>query len=165
MPEGPGHYFGRLTAGRLWGQPFLIAFLMELSKAWVQKHPQHPFGIGDIAREDGASMPDHKSHDYGSAVDIFVIHKLGIKRNDKSNVVTYVHPGYDLARTSDLARQIASLSNTFQLQQFLYNDPKVQKLKATWPPIKTYVGHDEHIHLNFTGKHSYSKAKMNETFR
>lgn len=81
MPTGPGHYFGRDAAGRKFGQPFLIVFLMELSNWRSMTHPSHPFGIGDIAEEDGRAMNDHKSHSFGSAVDLFIIHKQGVKRD------------------------------------------------------------------------------------
>ena len=164
MPDGPGHYFGRAAVGRLYGQAFLIMFLMELSSAWVGKHPGHPFGIGDIAEPTGKPMPDHVSHNYGSAVDLFVIHQLGIKRNDTANKVTWKDPGYDSDKTGDLIALIAELSEKCRLQQFLYNDPELQKLKKNWPPIQTHAGHDEHIHLTFTGKHSFPKAQMDSIF-
>lgn len=160
MPTGPGHYFGRQKVGRLYGQPFLIAFLMELSIWWRQAHMQHPFGIGDIAEVDGRPMPDHKSHQYGSAVDIFIIHKKGIKRNDKINMITYESVDYDFRRTSDLSYMISILAMRYPLIQFLYNDPQMPQVIRSKPAIKPMGGHDEHIHLTFSGKYPYTKDQL-----
>jgi hypothetical protein len=160
MPTGPGHYFGRLGAGRLYGQKFLIAFLMELSKLWFPKHARHPFGIGDIAAEDGSSLPDHTSHTTGAAVDLFIIHKGGVKRNDKTNVITYEHEDYDREKTIDLAAIIAQKAKQYRLIQFLYNDPDAQNTVQCVPPIKTFAGHDEHIHLLFNGIHPHTDEEL-----
>ena len=160
MPTGTGHYFGREAVGRIYGQPFLIVFLIELSMWWGFSHPTHPFGIGDIAREDGKPLHDHVSHNFGSAVDIYIIHKEGVKRNDRLNMVTYQSDKYDFNRTKHLARLIAHLGTRFPQIQFLYNDPKMKKQVKSVPPITTKIRHDEHIHLTFTGKHPYSKEEM-----
>lgn len=163
MPTGPGHYFGRLAVGRLYGQKFLIAFLMELSKQWAGKHPQHPFGIGDIAAEDGSALPDHTSHTTGAAVDLFIIHKKGIKRDDKANMITYHQTDvYDSDRTTDLAQMIAIKAQQFRLIQYLYNDPEVQKAVQSSPPIQTFVNHDEHIHLLFNGQHPHTEEELDQ---
>ncbi len=160
MPAGPGHYFGRLSAGRLYGQKFLIAFLVELSKQWFGKHARHPFGIGDIAAEDGRRLPDHVSHNTGAAVDLFVIHKNGAKRNGGTNRITYRDKEYDSAKTTDLARMISIKANEYKLVQFLYNDPNVQNTVRSAPPIQTHKGHDEHIHLLFNGQHPHTDEKL-----
>lgn len=161
MPTGPGHYFGRLAVGRLYGQKFLIAFLMELSKQWGAKHREHRFGIGDIAAEDGSPLPDHVSHTTGAAVDLFIIHKEGVQRNDKANMITYDQTDvYDFTRTTELAQMIAIKAQQFRLQQYLYNDPKVQKAVQSSPPIQTFVKHDEHIHLLFNGKHPHTEEDL-----
>ena len=161
MPTGPGHYFGRQAVGRLYGQKFLIAFLMELSKQWFGKNVQHPFGIGDIAAEDGGRLPDHESHNTGAAVDLFIIHSKGVKRNDRTNLITYKDKEYDSAKTTDLAKLISIKANEYKLIQFLYNDPNVQNTVRSVPAIRTFVGHDEHVHLLFNGQHPHTDEKLN----
>jgi hypothetical protein len=127
MPDAGGHYFGRLQAGRLWGQISLILFLARLSTKWALMEPSRPFGLGDLANEDGSPMPDHTSHFSGVAADIFVIRKDGKQRNDLVNLTTWNDPEYDRERTTKLARLISELRTDFHMIQFLYNDKEVQK--------------------------------------
>ncbi len=163
MPTGPGHYFGRAAAGRLYGQKFLIAFLMQLSEEWLGQHPQHPFGIGDIAAEDGSPLHDHVSHSTGAAVDLFIIHKNGVRRNDKANLITYKDTNvYDATRTTDLSKLIAFKAQQYRLIQFLYNDPAVQTAVQSVPSIQSFVNHDEHIHLLFNGQHPHSEEELDQ---
>lgn len=70
MPAGEGHYFGRLPEGRLWGQLDLIHFLTLLSAKWHLLAPSRPFGLGDLANEDGSAVSGHVSHSTGVAADI-----------------------------------------------------------------------------------------------
>ena len=164
MPTGLGHYFGRDRVGRKYGQPFLIAFLMELSKWWYMLYPTHPFGIGDIAEPDGRPMSDHTSHTYGSAVDIFIIHKEGVKRDDKKNLIHYKSKQYDFEKNKYLAYMISVLLTRFPAQQFLYNDREIQKIIKSNPPITSKINHDEHIHLTFIGKMPYGDEELVKIF-
>ncbi|REJ77931.1 MAG: hypothetical protein DWQ47_16365 [Acidobacteria bacterium] len=164
MPEGPGHYFARESAGRLYGLPFLIVFLMELSWKWRQQHPKFPFGIGDIAAEDGDLIADRPHHSSGMAVDIAVIHCDGVQSVDAFRWLTWMDDDYDLERTKDLAATITELGTRFQISEFIYNDPKVKPVKKTWPLISPRQGHDDHFHLTLSGRHPYTDEQMQEIF-
>ena len=167
MPDGFGHYFGRLQSGRLWGQISLILFLTRLSIRWASLEPTHPFGLGDLAYEDGRAMGDHKSHFDGRAADIFPIHKVGVRRNDKQNMIAWNSENYDLERTTKLAKLIADLRGGFPMQEFRFNDRKVIKEVKTVPLIQEDTTtdwkkrqHDEHIHILLTGQHPFSKEEV-----
>lgn len=165
MPTGSGHYFGREKVGRKYGQPFLIAFLMELSQWWYMAHPTHPFGIGDIAEIDGRPMTDHKSHTLGSAVDIFLIHKQAVKRDDRKNLIHYKSKQYDFKKTADLAYMISILLMRYPANQYFFNDPDMQNLIKSEPAMTTFDNHDEHIHITFNGGGPYSNDKLTEIFK
>src|SRR5688572_6764046 len=120
MPEAYGHYFGRLPVGRLWGQLSLILFLTKLSVRWSAIEPTRPFGLGDLAMENGGPMPDHVSHHTGVAADIFPIRSDGLQRSMLVNKTTWADPTYDRGRTLKLVRLIAQLSTVFPMIQFLY---------------------------------------------
>jgi murein endopeptidase len=162
MPDAGGHYFGRLQVGRLWGQISLILFLTRLSTKWAIMEPSHPFGLGDLAHEDGRPMPDHVSHHTGVGADIFVIRKDGLQRNDRRNLTTWADKEYDRERTTKLARLISELRSDFPMIQFLYNDEEVRKVV---PGIQKVTGHDEHMHVLLTGKHPYTQEQIEANLR
>lgn len=158
MPDAGGHYFGRLQARRFWGQISLILFLTRLSTKWALTEPNFPFGLGDLANEDGSPMPDHTSHFSGVGADIFIIRKDGKQRNDRINLTTWNDTdNYDSVRTTKLARLISELRTDFPMIQFLYNDKEVQKVVSG---IRTLAGHDEHMHVLLTGQHPYTKEQI-----
>lgn len=158
MPDGPGHYFGRAQVGRLWGQLSLILFLTRLSILWSIREPNHPFGLGDLAEEDGAPISDHESHRTGVAADIYVIRKDGKQRSMHQYMTTWQDPAYDLERNTQLARLISTLRVQFPMIQFLYNDPQVRKAV---PGIQPKGGHDEHMHVLLHGEHPYTADHVN----
>lgn len=175
MPDnGLGYYFGRKAAsGRIWGQGFLILFLIELGERWFAIESGHPYGIGDIANEDGSIMADHISHSGGSAVDLYTFHKNGVRRNDKSNIVSYKDTDiYDRDRTLRFLQLIKEFSTRWGMIQILYNDNSVNaevNKAGGWPPVtddsktkKSKGQHDEHIHITFNGKAPYSPKQIVE---
>ena len=162
MPDAGGHYFGRLRVGRLWGQISLILFLTRLSTRWALMEPTRPFGLGDLAHEDGRPMPDHVSHFSGVGADIYVINKDGVQRNDYQNKTTWADKGYDRERTTKLAQLISELRNDFPMIQFLYNDPEVIKAVSGIRPL---AGHDEHMHILLTGKHPFTEEQIEAHLR
>ncbi len=171
MPDGFGHYFGRLQAGQLWGQISLILFLTRLSIRWASMEPTRPFGLGDLAFEDGGPST-HKSHFDGRAADIFPIHKAGVRRNDKQNMIAWNNENYDLERTTKLAQLIADLRPGFPMQEFRFNDTKVIKAVKTVPIIQEDTTkdpkkreHDEHIHILLTGQHPFSKQEVEKRLK
>lgn len=167
MPaEGSGHYrvqpFGPKDSDC--GQKHVIAFLTELSNEW--KQPGFEFGIGDIF----SLAPDHKSHKYGSAFDIYVLNKNKGKRRDRyDGTPTYKTGDYDQDKTKALAQLIAMKAGRYGghagIQQILYNDPKVQEI-ACDPKIRTENDppHDDHFHLTFSNP-VYSKVSDAELDR
>lgn len=173
VPSTPGHYYARASIGRFWGQLPLVLFVARLSTLWAIKHPTRPFGLGDLAREDGHEIDDHKSHTTGLGVDLYVINKLGIQRSwdrDRGhvNVTTIAGKGYDAELTFELAKLVMELKKDFPFTQALFNDLKVKK---AMPYFHTDMEdhrkrqHDDHIHVLLQGKHPYSPEQLQELLR
>lgn len=167
--DGLGYYLGRRAAGRLWGQPFIILFLIELGERWFPLSRNRPFGIGDIAEENAGSMPDHQTHRHGSAVDLFIFHKDGLKRDDRLNGFSFREPEkYDQETTLQFVTLIKEFSLRYGMQQILYNDNEVNSeanKAGGYPPVKddskterSKGQHDDHIHITFTGLTPYGMA-------
>ncbi|MGD9564249.1 MAG: penicillin-insensitive murein endopeptidase [Pyrinomonadaceae bacterium] len=170
--NGLGYYLGRKAAGRLWGQPFLILFLLELGERWNSLPGNSPFGIGDIGEEDGRPMPDHNTHRFGSAVDLFIFHKHGLERNDRLNAVWVRDPNYDADRTLQFVKLIKEFSLRYGMQQILFNDDDVNRqanMIGSYPRVlhdRTTANskgqHEDHIHITFTGKAPYANREIVE---
>jgi hypothetical protein len=159
MPEGPGHYFGRLLHKNLWGQLPVILFLTSLSERWASAgESDWCFGLGDLNTEDGTPVKSHETHK-GFAADIYVIHKRGLHRNDTENQANWRLPDtYDPKRTRKLVELISNLRHCqYPMTQVIYND-----LEATkgLPRMETLVNHDEHIHVLMHGETPYSKEQV-----
>jgi murein endopeptidase len=172
--RGLGYYLGREAAGRLWGQAFLILFLIELGERWFALNGYDPFGIGDIAEEDGRPMPDHNSHRFGSAVDLFIFHQDGLQRNDSVNAVSVLDPTtYDPNLTLQFVRLIKEFSARYGMQQILFNDDDVNKTVNAEVPGHPPVLHDsttrnsknqhfDHVHVTFNGINQYKNQQIIE---
>lgn len=146
----------------MWGQLPLILFLTRLSVRWSRIEPARPFGIGDLAREDGRPTSDHVSHHTGVAVDIFPIRSDGLQRSMLVHKTTWADPAYDRPRNLELVRIIAELRSTFPMIEFLYNDPAARKLV---PWITRFDEHDEHMHVLLTGQHSLAESEVSTMLR
>jgi len=177
MPSGPGHYFGRPASSCKWCAPQLLIFLMELSNWWSIYTKTHPFGIGDLNTENPKNAcPSHSSH-LGMAVDIFPIHKDGIRRNDTINVVTWQSDEYSTKHTLNLAYMVSVLVGRYPAIQILYNDPEVlAKIKSTpritpdavrkqRNPNVRLTEHDDHIHILLRGGIPYTKEELEKWLR
>ena len=185
MPAGEGHYFARMPEGRFWGQLELIHFLTLLSAKWHLLAPGRPFGLGDLANEDGSAMRDHESHWTGVGVDIFVFNKDPLKRrNGLVNMTTWndlallrsspadpVNPNYDRDLTRKLMQLLARLSDKFPMDQCLYNDPvvlgdpEVRTMRTKPGELRAHPKHDEHIHVLLLGKRKYAKDEVEAMLR
>jgi hypothetical protein len=178
MPRMAGHYFARPLV-RTWGQLALILFLVRLSARWAVKFPARPFGLGDLAHEDGRSMTDHQSHSTGVGVDLYVINERGLQRGwneGPTNVTQLGRSGYDAGLTKELALLVKEVVESgFPTIQVLFNDTTVQAAVgsvagSSTPLIKTDrercgppfpratcgVQHDDHIHVLLRGTHPHS---------
>jgi len=186
MPAGEGHYFARVPEARFWGQLDLIHFLTLLSAKWRLLAPSRPFGLGDLANEDGSAMSDHESHATGVAVDIFVFNKDPLKRRngDANKTIWYdprflhvpplqrpTHPEYHRELTTKLMRLIAQLSRSFPMIQCLYNDlivlgdPEVQTMRTGAGQLRPHVNHDDHLHVLLIGGRKYAKDEVEAMLR
>ncbi|MEZ5426212.1 MAG: penicillin-insensitive murein endopeptidase [Pyrinomonadaceae bacterium] len=174
LPEaGLGYYLGRKEAGRVWGQPFLILFLLELGERWFSLRGNSPFGVGDLAEEDGREIRDHNSHRFGSAVDLYIFHKNGLRRNDFLNQVSCLDKTtYDQDTTLEFVKLIKNFSARYVMQQILFNDNQVnQEVNKVGghPPVtddsktkQSQGQHYDHIHITFNGKSPYSPKQIVE---
>ncbi len=170
--RGLGYYLGREAAGRLWGQPFLILFLLEMGESWFSLQGNSPFGIGDIAEEDGRPMPDHNVHRFGSAVDLFIFHKDNLRRDDRVNAVWVQDPNYDQDLTLEFVKLIKEFSTRYGMQQILFNDYSVNNEANTLggrPPVlhdrttqNSQGQHEDHIHITFNGINLYKNKQVLE---
>jgi murein endopeptidase len=187
MPDGAGHYFARLPVGRVWGQIHLVHFLTLLSAKWHVAAFDRPFGLGDLANEDGSAMTDHVSHSTGMGVDIFVFNRDPLKRRSGTANVTVwydrtalakrdpdpVNPAYDRELTTKLMQLMAQLSGSFPMIQCLYNDrvvlrdPEVRKMNTNPGELRPHPNHDEHIHvlLKAERKYKYTKDEIEALLR
>lgn len=79
MDDGPGHYLASPNNAN-WGLLALVLFLTRLSQRWASVGPSgFPFGLGDLGNED-RSPPGGRHHVGAGAVDIYIIHKQGLRR-------------------------------------------------------------------------------------
>ena len=70
-PDGPGYQVMRLSRGRFYGHPTLIAYLQKLGAA-LEKEKAGPMLVGDLGLPRGGWMKSgHASHQTGIDVDIW----------------------------------------------------------------------------------------------
>jgi hypothetical protein len=136
--SGPGHYYARPRIGQ-WASEKMFNFLKELSDAWGRDDLDHPFGLGDVSLQDGSAPKFHKTHVWGSCVDIYIIRQVplynSIRDGDGEKIevleehprLVYTDPGYDLRRTTKLMDLILTLRGRHKMMQVIYNDVRV------WP--------------------------------
>jgi hypothetical protein len=78
--DGYGH-FGAYGPGVYAGTPVLVEIVERVSRAWYRSFPNRRFGVGDLF------ATSHRSHSYGTAVDI-----MAIRNDGKEEVKTYGKP-------------------------------------------------------------------------
>ena len=165
-----------------WGQAFLILFLCELGWKWAPFHPNHPFGIGDIANKDGSIVKGHLSHTHGTAVDLYIIYKNGLKRENipKEQRSSFRFVGkeltqsevYDPEETLAFVKLIKEFSLRYDMLQIFYNDPyvikeanKLKGPKKVTNDLETENSknqHWDHIHITFRTKMPYGNNRASK---
>lgn len=127
------NFYKYSSADRQFGTEKTIASLLLLARR-AKESLGTSLGIGDISFQDGRSMPPHTSHRKGMDVDIRPIRSdkraMPVKISDKE---------YDAALTKKLVELARKDPN---LLSILFNDKKI-------PGVKSYSGHDNHLHLRF----------------
>ena len=134
LPEGEGYY--RIPPyEELYGDPDTIAVIQETGKVYAKEFPDKPFGVNDISRRGGGPFPPHGGHQAGLEVDIRP------PRLDGGTVpVTWKDGNYCRECTVRLAE---ILKQTGRIDQILFNDPEMVRLKLAVP----FPGHDNHLHV------------------
>ena len=99
------------------GQLSTIDSAERVAAAWIQKHPNRPFSIGQISKKGGGPMPPHKSHQLGVDVDVRPMRKDG-----ENAPVTITDSNYDRDLTTELIALWWRLAPT---QAVFFNDQTV----------------------------------------
>lgn len=69
VPAGKGYHIRR--SARAWGTDHAIAYTLGAIEATRRRHPRlHRLAIGDLSRQDGGTLPGHRSHQSGRDVDL-----------------------------------------------------------------------------------------------
>jgi murein endopeptidase len=186
MPLGSGHHFASPNTA-YWGMISVIMFLKDLSLRW--ETAGRPFGIGDIGWEDFTGVHSHPTTHTGGAVDIYVIHKLGLHRPKLGlNAQREWLKGKDPSVTLELAKVVLELvtKGGYRLNggRIAFNDPEAKKLAPsifitdaernaikiaqTGKPLANPFQHDDHMHVQLQAdlpySHSYIQALLNSPY-
>ncbi|MGO7301397.1 S8 family serine peptidase [Rhizobium ruizarguesonis] len=95
-------------------------------------------GVGNISRDGGGPLPPHKDHKRGIDVD------LRVPRKDaKEEGTTWKESAYSPARTRLLV-EIVRRNSVVPIRTIFFNDPNI-------PGVTPLGGHDNHLHVSFTG--------------
>lgn len=162
--DGPTWQAMRLSRGRRWGHPSLVALLQRLSQDAVALGWGSGILVGDISQPRGGPMLfGHASHQIGLDADIWFTPKpsqpLSPQQRedmpftsmlDKSKFLT-VDPRRWSSTHAKLVMQAASYP---QVERVFVNPAIKKKLCETWRGDRTHLGkvrpiygHDEHFHI------------------
>lgn len=134
LREGGATQFGTQKA---------ITGLMELARAWVQKHPECPLQFGHISRKGGGPFVStvnpgklaHQTHQDGRTVDVRPI------RKDNAMVPVDVRTAeYDHGRTKEL---VGLIRETHPGVDIILNDKTLNQAHLT----RFFDGHFDHLHV------------------
>lgn len=162
MPEsGPGWQVMRLSRNRNWGQPELLSYLQDLSRA-AQRAGWKGIYIGDMSQPMGGPMTSgHASHQIGLDVDIWMLPptSLRLSRADREKISSQsvVAPGgvapSALWSASHMAVLRAAASDPRVQRIFVDPVAKVLMCKAETgnrgylSKIRPMNNHDFHFHV------------------
>jgi len=170
MPEGAeGHYIVAPNRA-VYGRYTLILFLTELSKAWAVKS-KNPFGLGDMGNADLSAVPSHADHAGGLSVDIYVMHKGGVRRSGFVTNKTYIGAEtYDHVATNQLLVTIDALRGRFPFKWWYFNEDKKKYPELQAMGFTKHVNHEDHVHINLADsrmapKGSERRWTMEDTLR
>jgi peptidoglycan hydrolase-like protein with peptidoglycan-binding domain len=134
LREGGATQFGTQQA---------ITALMDLARAWAQRHPECPLQFGHISRKGGGPFFStvnpgtlaHQTHKDGRTVDVRPI------RKDNGMVPVDVrHAEYDQARTKELVLLIRERHPAVDI---ILNDKALNQSHLT----RFFAGHFDHLHV------------------
>lgn len=134
LPEtGPTWQAMRLSRGRNWGHPELVAFIQRLSRAAVSEAGWAGLYVGDMSQPRGGPMTSgHQSHQMGLDVDIWMLppRRLNLTRAERENLSSIS------VRSSDQARVTENFTyGHMALLRAAAKDPAVDRIFVT-PPVK-----------------------------
>ncbi|HET9067624.1 MAG TPA: penicillin-insensitive murein endopeptidase [Amaricoccus sp.] len=132
LPEsGPTWQAMRLGRNHHWGNPAMIEFIEELSRAATRAGWKGLY-VGDIGQARGGPVPGHASHQIGLDVDVWLTPppRLDLSRSERERV----------SATSVLAGNKTSLNRNWTpshaaLTEAIARDPRVNRIFIT-PPVK-----------------------------
>lgn len=127
------NYYRYSSTDRQFGTEKALSSLYTLAKR-MKDSVGVTIGIGDISFADGKLMPPHGSHRKGVDVDI-----RPLRKDKKSLPVSIKDKSYDAAATKKLVEFARRDPN---LVSILFND-------TTITGVKSWTGHDNHLHLRF----------------
>ncbi len=134
LPEtGPTWQAMRLSRGRNWGHPDLIAFVERLSRAAVTDAEWPGIYVGDMSQPRGGPMTSgHQSHQLGLDVDIWMLRpdRLNLSRAERESLSSIS------VRSSDQTRVNQNFTYAhIALLRAAALDPAVDRIFVT-PPVK-----------------------------
>ena len=163
LPEtGPTWQAMRLSRGRNWGQPVMIDYLQDLSRAAVAVGWKGLY-IGDIAQPRGGPMTSgHASHQIGLDADIWMLppSRLNLSRADREKISSIPVRSRDQRSVTKnwtrshhaLLKAAASDSRVDRI--FVAAAVKLEMCKTarasdkSWlQKIRPVAGHDTHFHV------------------
>lgn len=130
---GPTWQAMRLSRGRNWGHPDLIAFVERLSRAAVTKAEWPGIYVGDMSQPRGGPMTSgHQSHQMGLDVDIWMLRpdRLNLTPRERENLSSIS------VRSADQTRVNQNFTYAhIALLRAAAEDPAVDRIFVT-PPVK-----------------------------
>lgn len=134
LPEtGPTWQAMRLSRGRNWGHPDLIAFIQRLSQAAVTEAGWPGIYVGDLSQPRGGPMTSgHQSHQMGLDADIWMLppKRLNLTRAERESLSSIS------VRSSDQSRVTENFTyGHMALLRAAAMDPAVDRIFVT-PPVK-----------------------------
>jgi penicillin-insensitive murein endopeptidase len=161
-PDGPTWQAMRLSRGRNWGHPSLIAFVKDLAAA-APEAGLSGILVGDLAQPRGGPMPyGHTSHQTGLDVDIWFRQmpepRLTEDARETHPFRSVLTEGGDAADPERLTLAFMALLERAALDgrvERIFVHPVIKRAMcgATWEDraflskIRPWYGHDAHFHV------------------
>jgi peptidoglycan hydrolase-like protein with peptidoglycan-binding domain len=134
LREGGATQFGTQKA---------ITALLDLARAWFQKHPECPIQFGHVSRKGGGPFFStvnraklaHQTHKDGRTVDI-----RPIRKDNKTLPTETSATQYDPVRTKELVVMIRERHAGVDI---IFNDRALNRVGLT----RNFTGHHDHLHV------------------
>lgn len=163
LPEtGPTWQAMRLSRNRNWGQPQLVAFLQDLSRAAAAQPGWNGLYFGDMSQPRGGPMlTGHASHQIGLDADIWLkpATNLRLTRTERENISSdrmdrnggaYVNSSWTPQQEAIVK---AAASDPRVARIFIFPGAKVEMCKnatgdRSWlRKVRPWYGHNYHFHV------------------